>query len=309
MRIGSNPLVSIIIPTYKRPTMLPRAVNSVLNQTYSNVEVIVVDDNNPDTEGRKQTERIMADFEGNSRVKYIKHPCNKNGSAARNTGARASDAKYIGFLDDDDEYLPHKIESQVDILESRGEEWGVCYSRYRLHHEDGRIIDGTECREGDLYVEVLTRNISLVAGSNILVKKKAFEEIHGFDESFQRSQDIEFLARLLKKYKLAYSPTLGVIVYIEAKYNLDFNGIISQYIKNFSMQISELTEKQQKDFYDNMSGQLLFHAIRSGHGLFTHARVLNGRYSFIKAVRYVFWKISTYLKENKLNKIGWGYET
>lgn len=293
------PLVSVIIPTYKRPEMLPRAINSVLNQTYPNVDVIVVDDNNPNTEGRALTERLMASFEKYPRVRYIKHNYNKNGSAARNTGARATNAKYIAFLDDDDEFLPRKIECQVNILESRGEEWGACYSKYRLHNLDGRVKEGNECREGYLYVEMLTRDFALGSGSNMFVRKSAFDTINGFDESFERSQDIEFLTRLLKLYKMAYCDELGLIAYVETKRNLDLNSIISKYIKSFSEQLAELTEDQQKKFYDNMSGQLLFNAICSGHGLLTHFHVLNGHYSFRKAIKYVYKKFSSYIKEKK----------
>ena len=103
--------VSVIIPTYKRPDSLDRAINSVLGQTYPYVEVIVVDDNNPDTEGRRQTEAKMASFADNLRVKYVKHEQNKNGAAARNSGAKASTGDFIAFLDDDDEFLPKKNES------------------------------------------------------------------------------------------------------------------------------------------------------------------------------------------------------
>ena len=125
-----QPLVSIIIPTYKRPDTLDRAINSVLNQTYKNIEVIVVDDNNPDTEARSKTEHIMSVYADNPRVRYIKHEKNKNGSAARNTGARYSQAKYVAFLDDDDEFFPEKIEAQVKRLEELPDEYAVCYRRW-----------------------------------------------------------------------------------------------------------------------------------------------------------------------------------
>ena len=92
-----NQLISIIIPTYGRPTTLKRSIDSVLSQTYSKIEIIVVDDNNPDTESRKETEEVMSTF-SDSRIKYLKHEHNKNGSAARNTGIRKASGKYIGIL-------------------------------------------------------------------------------------------------------------------------------------------------------------------------------------------------------------------
>ena len=104
------PLVTVVIPTYNRPVYLKRCIDSVLNQTYKRIEIIVVDDNNPDTEARKETEAIIAEFVSAGQVKYIQHERNKNGSAARNTGWKASHGEYITFLDDDDEIHATKIE-------------------------------------------------------------------------------------------------------------------------------------------------------------------------------------------------------
>ena len=87
---SSSPLVSVIIPTYGRSAYLPRCVCSVLEQSYSAVEIFVVDDNNPDTEARRETEKAMEQFADNPKVHYLRHDKNRNGSAARNTGLRAA---------------------------------------------------------------------------------------------------------------------------------------------------------------------------------------------------------------------------
>ena len=108
-----KPMVSVIIPTYKRYNMLPRAIASVLSQTYSNIQIVVVDDNNPDTEYRKKTEALMEQYALDERVKYVKHSKNANGSVARNTGIKSSDGEIVAFLDDDDFFYPEKIEKQI----------------------------------------------------------------------------------------------------------------------------------------------------------------------------------------------------
>lgn len=126
--MSNNPLVSIVIPTYGRPEYLKRCVNSVLSQTYDNVEIFIVDDNNPNTQSRFETEKVMACFESNPKIKYIKHDKNRNGSAARNTGWRASSGKYITYLDDDDVIAPNKLQKQVECLEALDESWGACYT-------------------------------------------------------------------------------------------------------------------------------------------------------------------------------------
>ena len=108
--------VSVIMPTYGKPELLSRSIRSVQNQTYPEWELIIVDDHNPETEGRKQTETLMAQYAADKRIRYIKHEHNMNGSAARNTGIAAATGDYIAFLDSDDEYAPERLERCVKAL-------------------------------------------------------------------------------------------------------------------------------------------------------------------------------------------------
>lgn len=264
--MNSNVLVSVVIPTYKRPDKLDVAIKSVLQQSYPNVEVIVVDDNDPDTEGRRLTEEKMTQFDNEPRVRYIKHERNKNGSAARNTGARAAKGEYVAFLDDDDEYLPRKIETQLEALEGRDEEWACCYSKFATRKAGGKAVKGHEHREGNLYLEALSRNLWIASGSNLLVRKDAFFDIDGFDESFIRNQDIEFLTRLLKKYKIAYAPYCGLIVNIHYNHSFfDEEDITQQYLKRFEGFVSTLSADEQKLFYRNINQQRFFYFFRNKH--------------------------------------------
>lgn len=262
-------LVSVVIPTYKRPDFLSRAVNSVLNQTYKNVEVIVVDDNNPDTEGRRLTEAKMAPYSVNPRVKYIKHEQNKNGSAARNTGARASKAKYIAFLDDDDEFYPEKIEAQVKRLEELPDEYAVCYTKVVYEKEDGSISESKEEREGDLFFDALTRDLSFQAGSNLFIRKDAFDSIGGFDETFKRSQDKEVVTRLLQKYKIAYAPVKGVHAHIYSDHSfVDPFQITEYYVSKMQPFVDTLPPKLQKEYKKVINRQLFYYsAMRKRWGL------------------------------------------
>lgn len=112
-------LVSVIIPTYKRSDYLLQTIESVLNQTYSSIEIIVVDDNGFGTVFQKETYNKLKSLIVSNKIIYIPHDTNKNGSAARNTGFKASKGEYINFLDDDDELMPDKIEKQVHILSQK----------------------------------------------------------------------------------------------------------------------------------------------------------------------------------------------
>ena len=256
-----QPLVSIIIPTYKRPDTLDRAINSVLNQTYKNIEVIVVDDNNPDTEGRRLTIEKMKEFENNPLVKYIMQPQNMNGSVARNTGARVSKGEYIGFLDDDDEFLPGKIESQLKRFSEVPEEYAVCYSRYYTIKPGGERHLASETREGNQYLNALTRELSFQAGSNMLIKRKAFEDIHGFDETFIRSQDKEIVARLLKKYRICCCQTPGLVAYLHYNHNgFDPIKITDYYEEKMKAYIDELSPEDRAYYNRGMANQRFYYS-------------------------------------------------
>ena len=214
-----KPLVSVVIPTYKRPDMIVRAVNSVLNQTYENIEIFVVDDNSPLSFEREATQKVMKQYDSNSNVTYLQHDVNKNGSAARNTGWRCSKGKYITYLDDDDEISPRKIETQVACLEALDESWGACYTAYHTLMLDGTIQRSATNQSGDVYLRALMRTFYVGSGSNLLLRKKVVDEIGGYDADFKRNQDIEFMARAFENYKVAYVPEDLLTIHWEVRAN------------------------------------------------------------------------------------------
>lgn len=190
-----NPLVSVIIPSFGGNASLERALDSVLDQEYEPFEVIVVDDNEPDSEGRKSTESMMAKYKESEQVLYIKHERNKNGAAARNTGVKAAKGKYVTFLDDDDRFLPHKLEKQADYLELHPE-FGAVYC-WRI--QNGEIVSGEFT--GNLSEQILDMSFAPSTPA-IMIRTSFFRELNGFDESFQRHQDYEFLLRFFKQYSI-----------------------------------------------------------------------------------------------------------
>jgi len=264
--MSSKPLVSVVIPTYKRPDYLVRAVESVLNQTYTNVEVIVVDDNNPETEARTRTESIMKQFDGNPKLKYIKHERNKNGSAARNTGVRASKGEYVAFLDDDDEYTPKRLEAMLKRFSELPPDYGVCYSRYICRMPDGKDIISKEHREGDCFVNALLKELKIGFGSNNLVLRSAYDAIGGFDESFKRNQDHEFLIRLLQKYKIGYCDEVGLIINIHFEQRKErIEETLTHYAETFKPIVDTLPGDVQKKFYNRINLNLFVHYFRTEH--------------------------------------------
>jgi glycosyltransferase involved in cell wall biosynthesis len=193
-------LVSIVIPTYSRPENLTRALESALAQTYGKIEIIVVDDNGLGTPFQKETELVMAPYITLDNVSYIKHPVNRNGSAARNTGLKASKGEYINFLDDDDVLHPQKIAIQVARLETAGEKFDACYCNTLVHLKD-TIISNISGKEGYLLPEILIKKINFNT-SAVLFRRSVLEELNGFDDSFFRHQDYELYMRFFRKHKI-----------------------------------------------------------------------------------------------------------
>ena len=244
------PLVSVVIPTYSRPIFLKRCIESVFNQTYKNIEIIVVDDNDPDSEERLLTKQVMEEFSCCSNVVYILHDRNKNGSAARNTGWRHSKGEYITFIDDDDEIASTKIEKQIQCLCKLNEDWGACYTGYVIVTENGRSQKSTEQRNGDCYIAALMRTMYLGSGSNLFLRKKVVDEVDGYDESFERNQDIEFLVRVSEHYKIAYVGECLLTIYQQGnRVKRSFEQIdnyAKYYLEKFMCRIDKLTPKDRK---------------------------------------------------------------
>ena len=188
-------LVSVIIPTYKGDKFVCRAVESVLNQNYSNLEVIVVDDNGQDTECQVETYNVLSKFFEDDRFNYYKHQINKNGSAARNTGFLHSNGKYIAYLDDDDWFVEDKISLQVDFLEKNPEYGGVYGGRY----ENGKKI--IYKKQGDLSIDILLYKI-LPCTCTLMIRREIIEQMNGWDEAYKRHQDFDFLLRFFQISKI-----------------------------------------------------------------------------------------------------------
>lgn len=178
--------VSVITPTYKRSEMLPRAIKSVLAQTYKNIEIVVVDDNDPDSEWRKTTEQRMEEFTNDSRVVYVRHDKNMNGSAARNTGIKASTGNIITYLDDDDWYYPEKVEKQVEYLLTHPEHHAV-YCGWRRYGDELPNIG-----EGNLYRAVLSGQ-NIIITNSIMMWKEDTLKCGGWDQSLKRHQEASLL--------------------------------------------------------------------------------------------------------------------
>jgi len=186
-------LVSVVIPTYGRAEALGKAIESVLGQTYKDLEVIIVDDNDPSSKDRSATRSIVEGYMAvDGRVRYVELERNVGGSLARNAGVEASVGELVTFLDDDDYYYPSKLEKQVSLLLSSGADVCLC----NMHAIDGGRLAGYVKSSPvglDLESFIVSGNVFTPM---ILVRRHIFNAVLGFTDT-PRFQDHLLLMKIL----------------------------------------------------------------------------------------------------------------
>ena len=189
------PQVSVIIPTHNRAAFLRGAIASVLNQTFQDFELLVVDDASDD-----DTPQAVAGFK-DERIRYFRHETNKGGSAARNTGIRNSSCDFIAFLDDDDEWLPEKLNKQMELILASEPKVGVVYTGYLdVDPTNGQILSTQiPLKRGNLTQHLLRENC-IGSASSVLVRRSCLQQIGWFDENLPCSQDYDLWIRISKGF-------------------------------------------------------------------------------------------------------------
>lgn len=200
-------LVSVIVPTHNRSSLLSRAINSVLKQSHRVLECIIVDDASSDNSAE-----IVANFD-DTRLVYLRHETSRGASAARNTGIAHSKAEMIAFLDDDDEWLPEKLEKQVPILENAAPSVGMVYC-WMNYYDHGKLIkEHHPTYRGYVLPYILDRQ-RIGGCPTLLVRRSVVETVGGFDEKLPRGNDGDFIRRVCREYHVDVVPKVLVNVYI-----------------------------------------------------------------------------------------------
>jgi len=192
--MNSEPKISVIIPTYNQSECLKEAIESVLNQTYKNIEIIVIDDGSTDN-----TLGVVGSFD--NKIVCIQQK-NKGASSARNIGIKKANGEYLAFLDSDDMWIKNKLEKQIDFIK-KNPEIGLlgtgCYQMINI----GKVIHKKIFPNKN---EILQKDLikyNPFIQSSVMVKKDVFNDIDLYDEKFKESEDYDLWLRIAQKYKVA----------------------------------------------------------------------------------------------------------
>lgn len=214
--MNQGPLVSVIMPTYKRADMICRAVESVLNQTYPHVEVVVANDNPQESPERESTDNKLEQYVKTGRVRIVHTSGRTGGGAARNYAEKYARGQYLAFLDDDDEYLPDKIERELGFILSN--DLDMAFQDVSTYKPDGTLVEYRRLnhvkdfsKEGLLRAHVI---VPLCPTSVYMVKKELFDRTRGFGETIT-AQDWHLMRRCIEAgAKIGYMPGSFVKQYL-----------------------------------------------------------------------------------------------
>jgi len=197
--LSAEPLVSVIIPTYKRAQLLRRSVLSVLAQTYRHFELLVIDDCSPD-----ETPEVMRAFT-DPRVRYIRLEQNQRAARARNIGIEAARGELIAFHDDDDVWLIQKLERQVAALRDAPADVGLNIAAYLRYFDDHVEYVGGQARfEGMDFRKGPLSGFALIATPGWLVRRECLQKAGGFDAGLRSWDDWELGYRLSKVCRFSH---------------------------------------------------------------------------------------------------------
>jgi glycosyltransferase involved in cell wall biosynthesis len=233
------PKVSVIIPTYNRANLIAESIKSVLNQTFTDFEIIVVDDGSADN-----TKEVVESFK-EPRIRYI-YQANKGVSCARNVGIFASKGEYIAFLDSDDIWLPQNLELKIKLLDTCPNIPLVCSDMAFFRNDTDTIISRLWQKRSNHYLrglrdgsrQPLTEFLAhgLFTVPTTVMRRCVLDQIGYFDESLSNAEDFEILIRTLYKF----SP--GIINLPLLKYRIHGNNLSRNYEKTYPGTIGSINK-------------------------------------------------------------------
>lgn len=202
-------LISVIIPTYNRVGLLGRSIQSVLSQTYSNLELLIIDDCSWDNTG--EFVKSLSD----ERIRYHRNDHNMGLAGAKNVGASLAKGELLAFQDDDDEWLPDKLMRLMEVWEKESsEETGMIY--HEMQEQGATVYIPSrdiplEWKSTEIFRHMLL--YPMIGATASLIRKSCLDELGGFNEKLGSIEDYEFYLRMAKKYKILFVGEPLMIIY------------------------------------------------------------------------------------------------
>lgn len=240
----NSPIVSIMLPTFNRANYLERSIKSILNQTFTNFELIIIDDGSTDN-----TDEILSRFD-DDRIKIIKEP-HEGASAARNSGIEIALGGYIAFQDSDDEWMPNKLEEQLNIFRNIDTTVSVVYSdMLRIINDAEEYWSSPDIEPGGLINSTTLDYQAYGIGiGSAMIKKECFDKYGFFDESLLRYIDLDLFIRLSRYYKFYHIKKPLVKYYATEGISSDLNALCISRLLMLTKYFNEI--KMNDDFMLN----------------------------------------------------------
>ena len=299
-----NPLVSIIIPTYNREKLIDKTIYSIINQTYQNIEIIVVDDCSKD-----KTIDIVNGIK-DSRIVYKVLDKNQGAPAARNIGIQIATGDYIAFLDSDDRWEPNKLELQLNLIKSKPNV-GVVYTGIKVIDETSKTENvKTPNIRGQILQKLLIRNC-VGSTSSVLIDKELLLKVNGFDLTLKSCQDWDLWIRLAKltEFDFVEEPLLLYYIHEGERISTNFDSVYEGHFAIYKLYKDLIEKLPSKDKQDALYyiGKII---LKSGVMMQDQFVIEKGRNLIkkgIKAYPYAFknysWYMYSHLNINLQRKI------
>ena len=275
--------VSVIIITYNRAELLRSAIKSILNQTFQDFELIVVDDASKDN-----TPGVVQSF-SDRRIRYIRHETNKKEGGARNTGVENSKGEYIAFLDDDDEWMPDKLQRQVDLMDSSSLFVGGVYTGFlKIDRKTGKTLARrVPTKRGNIFHDMFIQNW-VATPSTVLIRKACFEKVGLFDVSIPFGADYDMWTRISREFHFEYIRDALVNYYVhENRLSHDYELMIKG-MEMFNRKYEHFLALDKKHLSDRYHRLGVFYCLVGEIG--------KGREALLKAIKLYPFDIRNYFR-------------
>lgn len=264
--------VSVIVPTYRRNQYISRALDSILEQDYASVEIIVVDDNGLGSADQIATENQLKKYIVNNSIRYVCNEKNMGGAIARNRGIQESTGEYITFLDDDDVYLQGKISMQVRAIEKNG--WDLCVMDGETYNNEGiKLSKKIQPINNEMsQTEILKAHIMKhITGTNVFMyKREVLIDIGMFDDIVAGQEFMLMQKSIVKNLKI------GCIHEVRVHFHMDGQERISSRISKIKG--LNLIYKEKKKYFDLLTSEEISYIRTKHHGTLFYMYYINKKW-------------------------------